>query len=315
MDTDRDPDSAYEIRPFTWDDLDALVDARAAVTGDVPHDRPAALAQLRAEFEMPGAAPSANVFLAERDGRLTGCAVAHLEPAVGRAVGELGVVPEARGRGLGDALLHRLVRRASEAGARVFHMAAPERDGALRDLLVSAGLEHVRTYDTMQRPPGAAGELPALHGGLSLRRYVPGRDEPVLADLQNAAFEGAWGFAPNTPEEIRAYVAMRGTRPEDILFAVDDASGTDLGYIWTGVEAGPDGLSGTIAMTGVRPAARGRGTGSAIIGAGVRHVLERGAGAVNLEVDGSNDAAINIYRALGFRKTGENLWYEAKLPA
>ncbi|MCH7642284.1 MAG: GNAT family N-acetyltransferase, partial [Chloroflexi bacterium] len=95
-----------------------------------------------------------------------------------------------------------------------------------------------------------------------------------------------------------------------------DAAGNVIGYIWTSVSAATAESSettGMIEMTGVLPSQRGRGVGSAVIAAGLRHLRERGAGVIVLEVDDENVSARRIYRDLGFKKTGEQFWYEKKL--
>ena len=135
-----------------------------------------------------------------------------------------------------------------------------------------------------------------------------------MAIVQNAAFEGSFGFATNTPEQIAGYVEMTGA-PGDILIA-EDSSGGVIGYIWTSVTESNDDsgeMTGMIEMTGVLPSQRGRGVGSAVIAAGLRHLRERGAGVIDLEVDGENLSARRIYKDLGFKKIGEQYWYEKNL--
>jgi len=308
------------IRNFTWDDVDAVFDTRAAVTGISDSDGDQERLHFRARLELPGADPLDNVFVAELSGEVVGCAIAAVEPAIDRAVGEFGVLEGTRGKGVGRALLGRLEARGSEAGVAVHQVNVHHTNRRLRSFMVAAGYEQIRTFNELEYRPAPAyleGDYRPLPAGVSLRPFVLDSDEASLASVQNAAFEGSFGFAPNTPEQIAGYVAMRGA-PEDILIAEDAASGDVIGYVWTSVNegGGESGQStGMIEMTGVRPDQRGRGVGSAVIAAGLRHLRGRGASVIDLEVDGENLSARRIYKDLGFKKTGEQYWYQKSLDA
>ncbi|MBT6681566.1 MAG: GNAT family N-acetyltransferase [Chloroflexi bacterium] len=93
---------AAEIRNFTWNDFDSVFDTRAAVTGIPAADVDEERSHFRARLELPGADPLDNVFVAEQSGAVVGCAIAAVEPAIGRVVGEFGVLEGARGQGVGD---------------------------------------------------------------------------------------------------------------------------------------------------------------------------------------------------------------------
>lgn len=310
---------AAEIRNFTWDDFDAVFEVRAAVTGISEADADEERSHFRARLELPGADPLDNVFLAEQSGAIVGCAIAAVETVIGRAVGEFGVLESTRGRGTGRALLARLEARGAEAGVAVHQVNVHHTNKRLRSFMIASGYDQIRIFNELKYRPAPAyleGDYRPLPAGVSLRPFVTGADEASLASVQNAAFEGSFGFAPNTPEQIAGYVAMRRA-PGDILIAEDAESGDVIGYVWTSVtEAEGEGeTTGMIEMTGVRPDQRGRGVGSAVIAAGLRHLRERGAGAVDLEVDGENLSARRIYKDLGFKKTGEQYWYQKSLGA
>ncbi|MDA1256616.1 MAG: GNAT family N-acetyltransferase [Chloroflexi bacterium] len=307
-----------DIRNFTWDDFNAVFDARAAVTGIPASDADEARSHFRARLELPGADPTDNVFIAVRSGGVVGCAIVAVETAIDRAVGEFGVTESARGRGVGRSLLERLEQRSTEAGVAVHQVNVHHSDTRLRSIMEAAGYSRIRTFNELKYRPAPAyleADYRPLPAGVTLRPFRTGHDERALADVQNIAFEGSFGFAPNTPEQIAGYVATRGA-PGDILIAEDDASGEVIGYVWTSVSTGsaesPES-TGMIEMTGVRPDQRGRGVGSAVIAAGLRHLRERGVGVVDLEVDDENVSARRIYRDLGFKKVGEQFWFEKRL--
>jgi mycothiol synthase len=305
---------AADIRSFIWDDLDAVFDLRAAVTGIPDADQDEERSHFRARLELPGADPLDNVFVAHQSGALVGCAIASVETAIGRAVGEFGVIDSARGQGVARLLLAALEARGAAAGVAVHQVNVHHSNKTLSSFMKAAGYDQIRTFNELKYRPAPAyleGDYRPLPDGVSLRAFESGSDEVSLASVQNAAFEGSFGFAPNTPEQIAGYVAMRGA-PGDILIA-EDVNGDVIGYVWTSVSEGYDEISGMIEMTGVRPDQRGRGVGSAVIAAGLRHLRERGVGVIDLEVDGENLSARRIYKDLGFKKVGEQLWYQKNL--
>jgi mycothiol synthase len=305
---------AADIRSFIWDDLDAVFDLRAAVTGIPDADQDEERSHFRARLELPGADPLDNVFVAHQSGALVGCAIASVETAIGRAVGEFGVIDSARGQGVARLLLAALEARGAAAGVAVHQVNVHHSNKMLSTFMKAAGYDQIRTFNELKYRPAPAyleGDYRPLPDGVSLRAFESGSDEVSLASVQNAAFEGSFGFAPNTPEQIAGYVAMRGA-PGDILIA-EDVNGDVIGYVWTSVSEGDDEISGMIEMTGVRPDQRGRGVGSAVIAAGLRHLRERGVGVIDLEVDGENLSARRIYKDLGFKKVGEQLWYQKNL--
>ena len=305
---------AADIRNFTWDDFDAVFDLRAAVTGIPEADQDEERSHFRARLELPGADPLDNIFVAEQSGTPVGCAVAAVEPAIDRVVGEFGVIQSVIGQGIGRLLLARLEQRTHDVGVALHQVNIHQTNKRLRSFIDSAGYRKIRIFNELKYRPAPAyleGDYRPLPDGVSLRPFVTGVDETALATVQNAAFEGSFGFAPNTPEQIAGYVEMRGA-PGDILMA-EDSSGSVIGYVWTSVTGSKDNSgesAGMIEMTGVLPSQRGRGVGSAVIAAGLRHLRERGATVIDLEVDGENLSARRIYKDLGFKKMSEQFWYE-----
>ena len=59
----------------------------------------------------------------------------------------------------------------------------------------------------------------------------------------------------------------------------------------------------------VAPSARGRGLGRLLMEEAMRRVYREGAAACFLEVDQANQAAMGLYRSLGFEVIGERKGY------
>jgi mycothiol synthase len=64
-------------------------------------------------------------------------------------------------------------------------------------------------------------------------------------------------------------------------------------------------------VVGVDPSEQGTGLGKALTVLGLRHLQARGLPAVMLYVDGDNEAAMALYKKLGFARWHVDLMYAA----
>ncbi len=205
---------------------------------------------------------------------------------------ELVVHPQRRRAGLGTRLARALL---DEAGPGLQVWAHGEHPGAVA-LAASLGLKQVRALWQMHLDLPDAPPAPVFPSGVTLRPFVVGVDEAEFLRVNNAAFawhpeQGGWG-----PEQVREREAEPWFDAAGFLLAVD-AEDRLLGYHWTKVH--PDG-PGEVYVLGVDPAAHGTGLGSALTAAGLRHLHARGLREVILYVESDNEAAIRVYRKIGF---------------
>ncbi len=143
---------------------------------------------------------------------------------------------------------------------------------------------------------------PRWPDGVTVRPFVPGADEAAWVVVNNRAFaghpeQGAW-----TVEMLRAREQEPWFDPAGFLLAFD-ADGL-AGSCWTKVHPPqpprePDAL-GEIYVIGADPNRQGRGLGRALTTAGLAWLAGRGITIGMLFVDAANDAAVGLYRALGF---------------
>ena len=306
---------APETRPFAWDDLSALRDVmvRAGEPAYAFADDP--VAGLEADLRHPRTDATRDVFVADSGPRLAGWVRVHLEPNIGRAVAEPGADPATADHELWTGLLAAALERAREAGAALVNVPVPGGDGELGLAVRSLSMRPVRVYHRMEYHPAPAylrGDYRPLPEGYSIRTMAGDGELAALTALQNAAFEGSWGFSPNTVEEIAAWLALPGTGADNVLFAVD-RDDRPVAYVWTRFEPSEGMSAGYIGMTGVHPDYRRAGLGTLTVAAGIRHLQEQGAGVIRLEVDRDNRAARRLYRDLGFKRASETVWYELRL--
>lgn len=134
--------------------------------------------------------------------------------------------------------------------------------------------------------------------GVSVRGFVPGRDESAWLRVNNRAFanhpdQGGW-----ITEVLERRMAESWFDPAGFLLAW---RGEELvGFCWTKVHTEPI-RHGEIYVIGVDPQAQGLGLGRALVVGGLDHLArERQCGAGILYVAEDNPAAVGLYRALGF---------------
>ncbi|UGQ14922.1 mycothiol synthase [Yinghuangia sp. ASG 101] len=222
--------------------------------------------------------------------------------------GELFVAPDARGRGLGRALVRALVDEARAADpARGVRVWAHGKSPAAEHLAEKTGFRPIRELWQMRRPSGPpAGETPPPTG-VTVRTFVPGRDDDAWLALNAKAFahhpeQGAW-----TRDDLRQRIAEPWFDPAG-FFLAEDADGRLVGFHWTKVHPATAGAGalGEVYVVGVDPDVQGGGLGRLLTAVGLTHLaqLEVDGGPlaeILLYVDAENIPAVSVYTRLGFR--------------
>ncbi len=245
--------------------------------------------------------PAGVDLLATDGGVITG--YAHLDwEEPGLASAELVTGPGHRRQGTGRALLDGLTQRAGSGPLRVWaHGDLP----AAAALARSAGLSRVRALFQMSRPLRDPLPEPSLPAGITLRTFVPGRDEDAWLRLNALAFahhpeQGSWTRIDLDLREQEAWFDPAG-------FFLAERDGRLAGFHWTKVH---DGETGEVYVVGVDPAEQGSGLGRALTLTGLRYLRDdRGLAEVMLYVDEENRAAVRMYTALGFTLAATDVMY------
>jgi mycothiol synthase len=285
-----------------------LADAATAADSVAPLSEHVLL-HLRYDAAGPGddPAPGRDVILTV-DGEIAGYAYldspGHADLEVS---GELVIGPLHRGRGLGLALVRELIAEAD--GYRVRLWAHGDLPAAAR-LAREAGFERFRALWQMRRSLRDPLDPPRFPGGVMLRTFRPGRDEPEWLGLNRRAFakhpeQGAW-----TEHDLE----LREQEPwfDPAGFFIAERGGVMIGFHWTKVPAGGAEGTGEVYVVGVDPGERGTGLGRALTLAGLHYLRDRGLAEAMLYVDEDNVPAIRMYEGLGFTRWRTDAMYRQR---
>ncbi|GEP33625.1 mycothiol acetyltransferase [Nocardioides szechwanensis] len=200
------------------------------------------------------------------------------------------VRPEARGRGIGRALLGQALAEAPEgtllAWSHADHPAAAA-------LAATHGFESIRALWVMRRP--TAMPLPELvvPRTVTLRSYRPD-DASEVVRVNAAAFAAHPEQGRMDAEDLAARMAEKWFDPAGLIVA-DAGDGTLRGFHWTKRHS-PQ--LAEVYVVAIDPAAQGQGLGKVLTLAGLRHLAD--ADEVLLYVESDNAPAIAVYSGLGF---------------
>ncbi|KOT33823.1 mycothiol acetyltransferase [Streptomyces caelestis] len=239
------------------------------------------------------------------DGELVGYAQLEDTDPVEPPAAELVVHPSYRGNGHGRALGSALLA-ASGKRLRVW---AHGGHSAARHLAQVLGLTLFRELRQMRRPlAGLDLPDPVLPEGVSVRTFVPGRDDAAWLALNAAAFAHHPEQGALTQRDLDDRKAEAWFDPEGFFLAEKD--GRLVGFHWTKVHAAEH--LGEVYVLGVSPDAQGGGLGRSLTTIGLRHLAERGLPTAMLYVDADNKAAVSVYERLGFVTHETDLMYRTE---
>ena len=218
--------------------------------------------------------------------------------------GTVAVGPAFRRGGIGTRLVRELLTQA-RSGLQIW---AVGDSPAAAALAAATGLRAERTLLIMSRPLDEP--VPAVKpaAGITVRTFVPGRDEDAWLALNAKAFR----HHPEQGSLTRTDLALRMAEPwfdaGGFFLASQTAAGGDalVGFHWT--KRHPDRL-GEVYVLGVDPESGGRGLGKALLSIGLRHLQDEGDLAVQLYVEADHERAVGLYRASGFVEVSRDVMY------
>jgi mycothiol synthase len=231
---------------------------------------------------------------------------------------EFVVDPDARGRGLGTAMLEGLL--AGSPGELLIwaHGDHP----AARALAKSHSLEAVRellhlrlalssdaisvdvdaptspatsTTSSSSRPSSA----------IELDAFRLGEDEDEWLAVNARAFVDHPEQGRVTRADLDELLSEDWFNADDFLVARED--GQIVGYCWLKVDA----AGGEFYVVGIDPNTQGKGLGRRLTEAGLERLREREVTSAHLYVEADNVAAVRLYRSLGFENSSVDIQYRA----
>lgn len=267
-----------------------------------------------------GEAPAVHLLARDPDGGLAGYAHVDITDVVEGPSAELVVHPLRRRHGLGRALIAAAVATAEEHDPRGrLRLWAHGDHPSASALALSMGFERARVLWQMRRSLYAPVPEPRLPAGVTIRAFRPGQDDQAWIRVNARAFanhpdQGRW-----TLRDLRVRMAEPWFDPDGFLLAVDE-SGDLLGFHWTKVHGAhrkdadphPHDPIGEVYVLGVDPSAAGRGLGTALTLAGLRHLRAEGLEQAMLYVDESNTTAIRLYTRLDFARWTTDVSYRRR---
>ncbi len=281
------------IRPFEARDAPALARLAQACAGGerdfVLNPLWESEGELFAEFERFGIEPERHVRVAAEGDAVLGLAGFLRRP--GDALAGLLcpiVAPEARGRGLGGALLRAALELAvRELGIAFAAAALGTRNRAGYSLLASHGFRPTRQHFLLRcetRPDPGGSPL----ADLACRAAKPSDADAILA------LYTACGFEPRSPEVMRA--ALCDGRHDFALARQGDRAVAfcELEIHW------PRRV--WVAFVGVESGLRERGLGSHLLAWALARRFDAGAASALLLLSPANRAALRSYEKVGFRR-------------
>ena len=304
----------FIIRNYHPDDFDNFVQLHMETEAHDRSGRHTSRQRLAEDLGHPRFQPENNLWVAERDGNLIGCVGAFLEPGIGRALLDGLVHPLQRKKGIATNLFAHAVEHARRAGLKVAQVCIPQKNQAAKNLIKRLELQFIRRFIGMELDLSTnllPDNTPTTY---TIRHLQPG-EEQLLTDIQNRSFADAWGFHPNTTEEIAYRINLGSCAPEDILMAC--LGDRPIGYCWTRrfVEkhAASENAKGEIHMLGVDPNFRKQGVGRSVLLAGLSHLKDKGITIIELTTDSEDPVAFRLYESVGFQEMMISEWYEKGL--
>ena len=192
------------------------------------------------------------------------------------------VAPDARGRGIGSALLDAALSLARDRGDPPPLLSVPRPSEAGRRLALRRGgvLDHSEhALQLSGEPTSGANEQP-----VSLRRATAA-DLPLVVRLLELGF--GWRGPPDlaehldSPREWTAIVELDGSAVGTIRLSRDARGGAIHGFV-------------------IEPSLRGRGIGRAALRQACEQLRAHDVSRIGLEVDVENDHALGLYTSVGF---------------
>lgn len=309
----------YHIRHAKLDDAQAVADLiNACEMLDLGAPNTSAHA-LRRIWRSPDHQPEDSLLVVAPDGSLAAALDrfpegAHLVEFNGYTA------PNARGLGIGSALLARIEADARERARALATDAVRLTTGVwsvnvgARSLLERDGYTLVRRWERMLIEMTEPPPPPTLPEGVTIRAFVPGQDDRAFAEAMEEAQADEWGHIPLTWEQWRYYHVESIPNLDPSLYFVAEEGGQIIGGALCSWERPGEPEVGHVRYLAVRRPWRTRGVGMAIVRSIFAAFYARGKRKVGLGVDADSPTHANaLYHRAGMRAISTTCVYDKTL--
>jgi mycothiol synthase len=321
----------YVLRGATLDDLPEAVEMFNAVSQQTLGVSEFNVETYRPEWAVPILnLPEYVKVVRTMAGQLVGCVEVWdlFEPHT-RVNGWIKVHPEHQSHGIEAALLRFAEDKARQsavprapAEARVSLIGwVHDREQATNTAHAQAGFNLVRHSYHMHIELNAAPPTPVWPDGITLRSFVPGQDEAIVAWVDREAFRDHWGFVERPFEDdvnmIRHWMQGPDFDPAVWLMAMapDEKGGERCaGISLNRTQADGDAEMGWVGSLGVLREYRHQGLATALLHHSFGEFYRRGKKRVGLGVDAQNlTGALRLYERVGMHVARKYNTYEKEL--
>ncbi|HEX6478572.1 MAG TPA: GNAT family N-acetyltransferase [Ktedonobacteraceae bacterium] len=308
----------FLVRAPEMDDLNAVVEMLLASDMDEWGQPDTSIEEVRSEWQ----AVSFNLetdarVVVDSSSRIVGYASVR-DRGHGRIISLAKVHPNFRGLGIATQLVGWAEERArqhiplAQSDARVTlstHISHVNEDAGR--LLISRGYHYIRSTWAMAIEMEEAPQEPEWPEGITLRPFIPGKDDRAVFEAVDEAFADHWGHTPGNFERWKDYHLNREDLDPALLFLAysgDEIAGASLCGYYLGL--------GIVNTLGVRRPWRRAGLGMALLLHSFGEFYKRGNHKVVLGVDSQNlTGATRLYERAGMHIELQYDTYEKELRA
>ncbi len=300
--------SAVQIRKFTIGDLPRVAEIRNASLAISPDFYSMTVDRIRSTGLASELQLTSEILVAERDGMVRGYIHIYTAPHLmdlGRInIDAFHVHPEERRSGIGALLLDAAELKAREWKGRYMSIAIPAAVESSQAFLGKHEFQRVRKFWKLRH--AELGSLPTseLPGNLRFRSFRRGMDEAAYVELLNATFADHWDFAPVTRPALEEWNQRPDFDPRGCFFVVDGER--EIAHITVLVDPQryeeTQDAAARVFELGVHPDYRGKGLGYQLLLKAAEFSQAQELSALELVVDGQNDAAKGMYERMGFQE-------------
>jgi len=306
------------IQPFSPDrDIPRILSLRMAAEAVDQDGIEISEQVLRLQLNLPGHDPLHDRWVIENPddpSTLVASALIRRSPGADTADANILVHPHLRQRGLGTALLDRIIDRARQLGVGAIQIYAKARHMNASAFLHAHGFVPLGAYTELRLSQGV--RLPPVIWpfGYTLRTYAEVQDLSILTQAMNLAYIPLWGHQEVSEQEMSSW--LPDFNPQGI-FLVFSEKGRVIGISRT--EPSPERSqvngepTGYIDAPGIVPQHRRLDLYRALVLTGIRWLSDQGLALIEMESWGDKLEVLKMYRELGFTDKRQLVCYELKI--